>query len=270
MATDERSAAIAQTDLYTRTTGYNDKKLYSWEGRGATGFSLGIIELTVNIAFHPGDINNASTFDFPVRFESLGEVDPHWVVSSEPHPEIIKRSIAAAKRLELKGVRAVMGNCGFFGNYQEVVAAELNVPFFGSSLLQTQMVLATVRPDQKVGILTANGEQLKAAPALEQCGVSDMDRIVIYGLENEPEMSASVLGVSGNLNPAKLERDLLKVGAQMVQDHPEIGAIILECSEFPPHAFKLQELTKRPMWGFTTLAYWIHAGLIRHPYSGWM
>ena len=258
-----------ETALYTCTTGYSDKEVLSWPNRGATGFSLGIIELTVNIGFGPGNINNASTFDFPVRYESLGEVDPHWVVATDPHPEIIKRSIAAAKRLELYGCRAVMGNCGFFGNYQPHVAAELKVPFFGSSLLQIPAVLATMGPDQKVGVLTADGSKLKVAPALEYSGVTDLDRVVIYGVENEPE-AANILGTSGHLNMANLERDLVGIARDMVEANPDVGAIVLECSEFPPHAHAIQDAVRRPVWGFTTMAYWIHAGLIRQPYTGWM
>jgi hypothetical protein len=244
--------------------------VYTWDGRGSDGTALGIIELTVNIPFIPGNINNASTFDFPVRYESLGEIDPTWVVSSEPHPEVIKRSIEAGKRLQTDGCRAVMGNCGFFGNYQPFVAEALDVPFFGSSLLQVQPMLATMGPDQKVGILTADGEALKKAPALEYCGVTDMDRVVIYGMENEPEFSGNLLSTTGMLRPGKIEAELVKRAKEMVAEHPDIGAICLECSELPPHAWAIQQAVRLPMWGFTTMANWIFHGLVRQPYTGWM
>ena len=91
MTSSERFESRQETALYTCVTGYRaDDEVRTWEGRGADGTSLGIIELTVNIPFIPGNINNASTFDFPVRYESLGEIDPTWVVSSDPHPEVIK------------------------------------------------------------------------------------------------------------------------------------------------------------------------------------
>jgi len=224
----------------------------------------------VNIGFAPGNINNASTFDFPVRYESLGEVDPMWVVSVEPHPEIVKRSIEAAQKLEHYGCRAVMGNCGFFGNYRPQVAAALRVPFFGSSLMQIPSVLASMGPDQKVGVLTADGAKLKVAPALEYCGVADLNRVVIYGLENEPEAKVGILSTPGHLNLANLERDLVGVAQTMVAEHPDIGAIVLECSGFPPHAHAIQNAVRKPVWGFTTMAYWIHAGLVRQPYTGWV
>ena len=69
---------------------------------------------------------------------------------------------------------------------------------------------------------------------------------------------------------ANLERDLVGIARKMVDANPEIGAIVLECSEFPPHAHAIQDAVRRPVWGFTTMAYWIHAGLIRKPFTGWM
>ena len=203
-----------------------------------------------------------------VRYRISGST-VNWVVSSEPHPEVIKRSIQAAKKLEMMGCRAVMGNCGFFGNYQPMVAAELSVPFFGSSLLQIPMLLPTIGPNQKVGVLTADSK-LKDAPALEYCGVTDRSRVVVYGVENEPEVSGNHLAVTGKLNLARFEQDLVNVLTRMMDENPDVGVVVLECTEFEVHAKKLQEVARRPMWGFTTLAYWIHEGLIRKAYSGWM
>jgi hypothetical protein len=191
-----------------------------------------------------------------------------WVVATEPHPKVLERGVEAAKKLETHGCRAIMGNCGFFGNYQKEIAAETTVPFFGSSLLQIPMVLNTLGPDQKVGVLTADGSKLEAAPALEDCGVTSRDRIVIYGVENEPE-AANILDTTGHLNLESLEQDLVNVATGMLDDHPDIGAVVLECTEFPPHAFAIQNAVRRPVWGFTTMADWIHSGLIRHQYTGW-
>ena len=197
--------------------------------------SLGIIELTAMVPFAPGNINNASTFDFPVRYESLGDIDPMWVVAAEPHPKVLERAVAAARKLERHGCRAILGNCGFFGNYQKQVAAEITVPFFGSSLLQIPMVLSTLGRDQKVGVLTADGSKLEVAPALEDCGVTSRDRVVIYGVENEPE-AVNILNTTGHLNLEALEQDLVNIARRMLSDHPDIGSIVLECTEFPPHA----------------------------------
>jgi hypothetical protein len=255
--------------LYTHRPEYGDDDVRGWEGRRVYGVTIGIIQLEANIPMPPGDMGNASTFDFPVLYEPLGDVDPMWVVSSDPHPEVLKRTIEAGRRLELQGVRAIIGNCGFFANYQPMVAKELSVPFFNGPLMQVPMVLASIRPDQKVGVLTADGPKLQAAPALTNCGVTDVSRVVIYGAEKGPEMK-KILGVKGYYNPETLEGELVALARKMVKDHPEVGAIVLECSEFPPHAFAIQNAVRLNVWDFTTMTDWMHAGSVRRPFPGWM
>jgi len=45
----------------------------------------------------------------------------------------------------------------------------------------------SLKPDQKVGVIIADGPKLTQAPALENCGVTDRSRIVIAGAENTSE-----------------------------------------------------------------------------------
>lgn len=256
-------------DLYTESEGYSDEDIQGWRGRTVYGVSIGVIQLEAQIPMPPGDMGNATTFPFPILYERLGKIDPNWVVSSEPHPEVTKRSIAAAKRLEMQGVRAIVGNCGFFANYQPQVAKEISVPFFSSSLMQIPMVMASIRPDQVVGVMTANGATLKSAPALKYSGVTDMARVVIYGAEHGENMK-KILSDSDNYNMKGLEQELVALARKMVNEHPEVGAVVLECTEFPPHAFAIQNAIRRNVWDFTTLVHWMHNGAVRRPFTGWM
>ena len=255
--------------LYSETTGYGDEEIRSYPGRRIFGVTVGILQLAAQLPMPPGDMGNASTFPFPVLYESTGPIEFGWLAGTDPHPEVVKRSIAAAKRLELQGVRAIIGNCGFWANYQQIVAEAINVPFFSSSLLQIPMVMTAIRPDQKVGVMTAHGEALKAAPALKYSGVTDMSRIVIYGAEHDPDMLC-VLNNETHYNPKNLESALVALARKMVEEHPDIGAVVLECSEFPPHAHAVHEAIRLNVWDFTTLANWMFAGTIRKPFTGWM
>jgi hypothetical protein len=169
----------------------------------------------------------------------------------------------------MQGVRAIVGNCGFFANYQPQVAKEISVPFFSSSLMQIPMVMASIRPDQVVGVLTANGATLKSAPALKYSGVTDMARVVIYGAEHGENMK-KILSDSDNYNMKGLEQELVALAKKMVKEHPEVGAVVLECTEFPPHAFAIQNTIRRNVWDFTTLVNWMHYGAVRRPFTGWM
>jgi aspartate/glutamate racemase len=262
---------IRQGDLFYEKHGYADRIVTGWKGRSVYGATVGIIQLPANIPMLPGDMGNPTTFKFPVLYELIPDIDPFWVLSAEPHPEVLKRTIIAAHRLEMQGCRAIIGNCGFFANYQPEVAQAITVPFFNGSLMQVPMALIAVGSNKKVGVLTANGELLKASPALKNSGVhdDDMDRVVIVGNEDGKEMN-KITGETGTYSPQSFEKELVDLAVKMVEDHPDIGAIVLECTEFPPHAHAIQEATRLPMYDFTTLTNLMHAGAMRAPFTGWM
>jgi len=255
-------------EMYTHSEYWGKGDVTWWEGRRVGGIAIGVIQLSANIPMIPGNMGNASTFDFPLMYEPM-EVTGDMVVSSKPHPEVLKRSVEAGKRLEAQGVRAICGNCGFFANYQQQVAAELDVPFFSSSLLQIPLMLVSLRPDEKVGVITADGPKLSEAPALENCGVTDRSRVVIAGAENTSEMKR-ILTTSGAYNPRKFELQLVEIAKQMVSDNPEIKAILLECTELPPHARAIQKAVGMPVWGFPSMVDWIYAGVVRRNFTGFI
>ena len=53
-------------------------------------------------------------------------------------------------------------------------------------------------------------------------------------------------------------------------DHPEIGALLLECSDMPPYAKQIQDATGLPVWDFVTLIDWIHSGVVSRSYDGFI
>lgn len=255
-------------EMYTHSQDWSEDDVVWWEGRRVGGIAIGVIQLSANIPMIPGNMGNASTFKFPILYEPM-EVTGDMVVSTKPHPEVLKRSVEAARKLEAQGVRAICGNCGFFANYQKEVATELDVPFFSSSLLQIPLILISLKPDQKVGVITADGLKLTQAPALENCGVTDRSRIVIAGAENTSEMK-KILGTTGAYNPRRFELQLVDIAKEMVSKNSEISAILLECTELPPHARAIQKAVAMPVWGFPTMVNWIYNGVVRRSFKGFI
>jgi hypothetical protein len=234
---------------------------------------VGIVQLPANIPMMPGDVGNPTTFNFPVLYESIQEIDPMWILADKPHPVVMKKIIAACKRLTMQGVTTIMGNCGFFANYQPEVSASLDpgVQFFNGSLMQLPMLLTSVGSNNKVGVLTASKKLLMPSPALKNSGVADKDmkRVVVYGNEDGEEMNR-VTGEAGSFNPKKLEMELVDLAKKMVKENPDVGAILLECTEFPPHASAIQKAVRLNVWDFVTMTEFMHAGAMRKPFTGWM
>lgn len=258
------------SDLYTEQAGYNDAEVTGWAGRSVYGVTIGLIQMQVNLPMIPGNMGNATTFDFPMLYRVMKPFDLADLFAPEPTQDFADAIVEAAQWLELQGVSAVMGNCGFFGSYQNVVRPRINVPFFSSSLLMLPMMVQAMSGNKKVGVITADGPGLMKLKAIENTGLSLEDkenRIVVRGCEAGPEFRRADVELAGRYNPVKMEEDIVTVARQMVQEH-DIGAILLECTELSPHAVAVQNAVHMPVWDYTTLTEWIHAGAVRRPFVG--
>jgi hypothetical protein len=259
------------SDLYAEQSGFNEDDLTWWDGRNVGGATIGLIQFRANLPMLPGNMGNATTFDFPLLYREMNADSIFDIMAEEPTENFTSGAVEAAKWLELQGVRAIMGNCGFFGTYQKVIQAELNVPFFGSSLMLLPMIVQSVPPNKKVGVITANGPILKRVPAVENSGLSAEDkanRIVIMGCEDGPEFSGAIMANTGRYNPVKVENEIVSVARQMVSENKDIVAILLECTELSPHAVAVQNAVRMPVWDYTTLTNWIYSGCVRRPFTG--
>jgi Asp/Glu/hydantoin racemase len=260
------------SDYYVESTGASEENanVNWWLGRNVGGVTIGLIQLRAHLPMAPGNMGNATTFDFPLLYREMLPENPYDIMALKPEKPFVDEIVKAARWLELQGVRAIMGNCGFFGTYQIAVAERIDTPFFSSSLIQLPTILQSLPRSKKVGVITANGEVLAAGPAIENCGVSPEDkknRIVIEGCENGSEFK-KVLGLEGNYNMLKLEREIVEAAERIVKRDKDVRAILLECTELPPAAYAVQNAVRLPVWDYTTLTKWIHLGCLRRPFTG--
>jgi hypothetical protein len=257
--------------MYRYMSGYADEEVYIAKGQVMGGLALGIILFgheSISYPLLPGSVENASTFCFPIHFKAIPSASIERVVSPKLDSGVLQDLIDTAKEMEQQGCRAIIGGCGYFGNYQPQVAAAINVPCFLSSIIQVPIILRSLKPDQKVGIVCANGSVLSSAPVLGNCGV-DPTSVVIAGSETLPEMQKIYQNL-GHYNPAQLGRELVELTKKMVSDNPDIGAILLECTLFPTYGWDVQKAVNLPVWDFTTLINWVYNAVVRRPFAGFM
>jgi len=257
--------------MYTYTVGYDNEEVHWAEGRMVGGAAIGVIQMgPVRVPMVPGNVGNGTTFDFPVLYQRLeGPSTIEMIVSTKPHPLVIELAIKAAKKLEEQGCRAIVGNCGYFANYLPEVAAALDVPCFLSSLMQIPIILHALKPDEKVAIICASGQALSSAPALKNCGVDDLSRVVIAGSEHTSQMQ-NVLQEKGHINNVKFEQELVGIAREAVAKNPDVGAFLLECTELPPYAWAIQKAVRVPVFDFTTLINWVYNAVVRRPFAGYV
>ena len=236
------------------------------EGRAISGTSVGILVLDLGYPYLPGNVANASTYNFPVNFKILKGSTIPQILSHDR--SLLDMIIEGGRELEKDGARAVVGACGYFGYYQKEAAAALDVPVFLSSLLQISIIKQTLKPAQKVGVICAMYESL-SKETLSACGVENTSDLVIVGAQDLPEFK-NILNCTCHYNPAQLERELAELASKLTTDNPEVGAILLECSDMPPFSWAIQNATGLPVFDFITMINWIHSAVVQHPYHGFM
>ena len=174
----------------------------------------------------------------------------------------------AARELEEAGVQAIGTSCGMLAIHQQTLAAAVGVPFFSSSLLQVPAVLAALGPGRAVGVLTISADTLTPAH-FAAVGVDAMmlERVVVAGLEQADALYRPIIDNRGPLDVARAEAQVVAAAVGLVEAHPEVGALVLECTNLPPYSAAIQQATGLPVWDAINLIRWIHAAVRQRPYD---
>ena len=235
------------------------------KGQNIAGCAIGIITGDFWYPLLPGMVGNATTFNFPVIYKVLTGTTTWQVVKGDP--SLLDAIIKGGKELQKQGVRAITGACGYFANYQNEIAAALDVPVFMSPLLQVPIVQRALKPNQKIGVICAVADALKTE-TLHQMGVNPSD-IVVAGCQSSAEFRKGT-NDSGSLNWYIIEQDLVNIAKELVVNNPEIGALVLECADLPACAYTIQNAVRLPVFDFSTMLNWVFDAVVRRPFVGFM
>ncbi len=199
------------------------------------GQEVGIIMLDCAFPRPPGDIGNARSFPFPVRYEVLEGVPAAHLIRQE-EPAAVSALINAAQRLERSGARVILTSCGLFLRYQERLAEAVRVAVATSAVLLLPFLTALLPPERKVGVVTADASTL--SPILEKSGWNDPERIIVGGMEKCPVFRRAILEPAHpyELDPQAIQDELIGVVEPLLKREPAVGALLLECTNLPPTA----------------------------------
>ncbi len=246
-------------DVLMRNMKEDEKRLYYF------GESVGILtfgQWFYNVAVK-GHQTYAATYDFPVRIklvhnqigpDGLNGGDPEWGGWNLPV------WIRYAQELEAEGVKAIVGGCGITGNMQTRLAAAVNIPVYTSSVLFVPLIHRSLKPGQKVGILTVSTEILLARDRLlfRECGVDDSIPLAVCGI-NESEYAKEWLTVvSPEFDPEVVKQAVVNTAVAMVKEHPDIGSIVIECTDMTAYSQAVREATKLPVFDAVDMVKWVH------------
>lgn len=227
-------------------------------GKAIYGAPLGILMLEARFPRIPGDMGNAGTWPFPVLYKVVPGASPEKVVLKGA-AGLLPDFVDAARELVRLGAEAITTNCGFLSIFQKEIAAAVGVPVATSSLMQVPWVQATLPPGKRVGLVTVSGSTLSPAH-LEGAGVP-LDTPLV-GTENGREFFRVLIKAEkDDMDVALAEQDVVAAGRELVARNPDVGAIVLECTNMPPYASALQAAVGLPVYDIYAMISWFHAGL---------
>lgn len=233
----------------------------SWDGE-----VIGILILDAAYPCVPGNVGNASTFPFPVRYHEVRGASIDRLLNQRD-PALLEPFIDGARQLQAEGVRAITGACGFMALFQHEIADAVDIPVFMSSMLQVPFIVNSLGRGKKVGIISANASQMTERH-LRNVGITPEMPVVLYGMEGKDEFRSSVLEEKGTMDTDKIEKEICEVCDKMLAENPDVGAIELECSDLPPFAAAVHRHTGLPVFDFITMIRHFASALTPTDYRG--
>ena len=173
----------------------------------------------------PGNSTNPDSYPFEVMMLRVKGANMD-TIEANPCQEMLDKFIAVCKDLAEQGVKAITTSCGFTAYYQEGLAAAVPELVFTSALLQVPFVQTMVGPNRKVAVLTANNTHPNEEFDLEAV-TDEVVGVVRKGLE----------------------------------EHPDIGAVVLECTDLPPYSARIRDELNIPVFDINTMISYVAMSL---------
>ncbi len=206
--------------------------------------TLGLLMLDTAFPRLPGDIGHPDTFAFPVRRRTVAGATPARVVRGRD-AAVLAPFVAAARALVAEGADAIATSCGFLARWQRELQASVPVPVWSSALL----VLADLR-GQRAGVITIDAASL-GAPEFEAMGADP--HTPVEGITPGSPLHRTLLENRPQLDADDAREQVLAAGRRLLARHPELDALVLECTNLPPYADALRAASGRAVHDVRTL-----------------
>jgi hypothetical protein len=117
-------------------------------------------------------------------------------------------------------------------------------------------IAATVPPSRTVAVLTVERAALTDAH-LRAAGIQPDLPLVVRGLDEfGGYFTEQILGDELELDVDRCRHEHELAATALLEDHPDVGAIVLECTNMPPYADAIRRVTNLPVFDLTTLLAW--------------
>lgn len=233
-------------------------------GKTIYGATLGILMLETRFPRIPGDIGHAATWPFPVQFRVVRGASPERVVLGDAEP-LFDRFVEAGRDLVASGCDGIATNCGFLVPFQDRMADALGAPVASSSLIQAPLVARMLPAGRRIGVVTISAGTL-GPRHMAAAGIPDGTPVV--GTDPDGEFARKILGDAAEIDFDRARADVVEACQRLVAENPDVGAIILECTNMVPYARDVRRVTGLPVFSIYTCLLWFQAALLPRSFDG--
>lgn len=232
----------------------------------ANGYCVGIIDGPWKIPYIPGDVTNASSYDYPVVYNTCTDLDVYKI--AEGDPSVTEHVVETVRGMAQLGVKGISGDCGFMINYLPKAARAVDVPVFLSSLQILPLVASMIGNDRAIAIVTPFPDKM-TPDLMAKSGFKGERRVVPLGLQDCEEFMCHLATESDQLDADKVHAEMAALATKAVKDNPDLGAFLLECSMLPPYSKTVREATGLPVFDFITMIDLFQRATHRKRYKGY-
>ncbi len=205
---------------------------------------LGVLMLDTRFPRPVGDAGNPASYTMPVRLARVQGATAQRVVR-QGDAQLLPAFIAAARMLLSQGAQAITASCGFLIQHQAALQAAVGVPVWTSSLIKLPEL---ARP----GVITVDAASLSPAH-LRAAGAAAT--IPVAGLARGCSLQRTLLEDLLTLDAVQAQADVLAAAQRLLQRHPELDSLVLECTNMPPYAAAVARATGLPVHHLLTLVH---------------
>lgn len=206
---------------------------------------VGVIMLDTHFPRPLGDMGQLQTYQragISARLLRVPQASAKRVVQ-QADPTLLQPFLDAAVTLVKEGATLITTTCGFLARHQQALQAAASVPVLTSSLLWCRLL-----PD--CGIVTFDAASL-SADVLE--GAAVPRGTPVAGLEPGCMMHQAILEDHPEMDLAQAQRDVVRAAIRLVEQHPQLAHVVLECANMPPYRQAVAQATGRTVHDLETL-----------------
>ena len=225
---------------------------------------LGILMLDTRFPRIAGDLGNPETFPFPVLIARIEGATPERVVDRKA-AGLLEPFVAGGEALIRAGAAGITTTCGFLSLFQQPLAERLGVPVAVSSLLMVPMVERLLPAGRRAGVVTFSKRLLTPEHLVAVGAPPDTP---VEGVPPEGVLATVIRRGERLLDERRVEAEVVDAGRRLAAAHPDLGAVVVECTNMPPYSRALRDALRLPVYDGYDFFCWFYAGL-RSPELRW-